>query len=382
MSKSKLKRTRSKALYIDSEVSSDKLQDDITCKGCFKEFTPNRIPKILNCLHNLCSECINMSIELNSDKNKVLCPTCKNHSVGKDAETFRTHSYVHMLSDIAQCYRNQMSGSLKCIGCNNVAGLRCLTCNENYCQEHTDFHVRSRATSHHKVLSFKQILNAPLIVSTIKREEHCPNHKKKVLEFFCFTCKLPICTVCALANHKGCIYEELSIAVSALKEKFDNLKPAFNRKAYNLKKMTSTLDTGMKQVEGDFGHSMANVSDVTDKIMRQLRQKESGINLQIEDHRKDSQGELRIHQSLVEDKIANLESGTDFVDTVFEYWSPLEVLSVENDIVKRLTELSAEPEEFGCDSIKPKAFDLPPDLETNVVDAIGFLENGAMPKKE
>ena len=50
--------------------------------------------------------------------------------------------------------------------------------------------------------------------------------------------------------------------------------------------------------------------------------------------RKDGQGELRIHQSLVEDKIANLESGVDFVDTVFEYWSPLEVLTVENDIGK------------------------------------------------
>ena len=78
-----------------------------------------------------------MSIELNNDKNKVLCPTCKNHSVGKDSETFRTHSYVQMLSDIAHCYQEQLNGSLKCIGCLNVAGLRCLTCNENYCQEHT-----------------------------------------------------------------------------------------------------------------------------------------------------------------------------------------------------------------------------------------------------
>ena len=105
-----------------------------------------------------------------------------------------------------------------------------------------------------------------------------------MVEFFCFTCKLPICTVCALSNHKNCVYEELSIAVSALKEKFDNLKPAFNRKAYNLKKMTATLDTGVKQIEGDFGHSMANVGDITDRIMRQLRQRESALNLQIEDH--------------------------------------------------------------------------------------------------
>lgn len=38
----------------------------------------------------------------------------------------------------------------------------------------------------------------------------------------------------------------------------------------------------------------------------------------------------------MEDKIANLETGVDFVDTVFEYWSPLEVLTVENEIGKLL----------------------------------------------
>lgn len=138
MSKVKLKKQRSKVQYsFDSEVSSDKLQDDITCKGCFKEFTSTRVPKILFCLHNLCSECINMSIELNSDKNKVLCPTCKMECVGSSSDSFRTHSYVQILSDVADCYRNELSGKLKCIGCSNVAGLRCLTCNENYCQEHT-----------------------------------------------------------------------------------------------------------------------------------------------------------------------------------------------------------------------------------------------------
>ena len=41
-----------------------------------------------------------------------------------------------------------------------------------------------------------------------------------------------------------------------------------------------------------------------------------------------------MNQSLVEEKISNIESGSDFVDTVFDYWNPLEVLSVENEISK------------------------------------------------
>ena len=144
--------------------------------------------------------------------------------------------------------------------------------------------MRSRATSHHKVLSFKQILSAPLIVSTIKKDENCPSHTTKLIEFFCFTCKLPICTTCALSTHKSCVYEELSIAVSALKEKFENMKPAFNRKAYNLKKKGAVLDTGIKQIDGDYSNSTATVGDMSDTILRQLRQKEATMNLHIEEH--------------------------------------------------------------------------------------------------
>ena len=136
MSKIHIKRSSS-TIKVDDNTAALKLQDDITCKGCFKEFNSNRIPKILHCLHNLCSECINMYFGLNPEKNTVMCPTCKINCVGKGAETFRTHSYVQIISDVSACYKDQMNGTLKCIGCSNVAGLRCLTCNENYCQEHT-----------------------------------------------------------------------------------------------------------------------------------------------------------------------------------------------------------------------------------------------------
>ena len=127
----------SKFQYLENEINSDKLVDDITCKGCYQIFSNGRIPKILLCLHTLCSECITKSILANPEKNKVNCPSCKMHCVAKDAEKFRTHSYVQILSDIASCYEGHLNGSLKCIGCKNTAGLRCLTCNENYCQEHT-----------------------------------------------------------------------------------------------------------------------------------------------------------------------------------------------------------------------------------------------------
>ena len=137
MSKVQIRRSRSAIKYVEEDTSAIKLQDEITCKGCFKEFSSNRIPKILHCLHNLCSECINMSFVLNPEKNTVMCPTCKINCVGKSADTFRTHSYVQIISDVVACYRDQMNETLKCIGCSNVASLRCLSCNENYCQEHT-----------------------------------------------------------------------------------------------------------------------------------------------------------------------------------------------------------------------------------------------------
>ena len=91
-------------------------------------------------------------------------------------------------------------------------------------------------------------------------------------------------TACALTQHKDCIYEELGTAITALKQKFENLKPAFNKKQYSLKKAGSALDATQKNVEGELGHSMAGLGDSMDKIMRTLRQKESSMNHNIEDH--------------------------------------------------------------------------------------------------
>ena len=42
----------------------------------------------------------------------------------------------------------------------------------------------------------------------------------------------------------------------------------------------------------------------------------------------------------MEDKIANIESGSDFVDTVFDFWNPVEVLTVENEISMLLIMIS------------------------------------------
>ena len=50
--------------------------------------------------------------------------------------------------------------------------------------------------------------------------------------------------------------------------------------------------------------------------------------------------------------------------------------------VKRLTELTENPEEFNAQNVKPKAYDMPPLQGESVVDAINLLEHDKGPQTE
>eukprot|EP00116_Pleurobrachia_bachei_P005665 sb/3465927/ len=130
-SKQSSKRRSRKVDYLDTEIASDKLVEDITCKGCRKKFSSGRVPKILHCLHAMCTECINVSFLFNEGKNKVKCASCGVLSAGRNAESFRTQSYVQILADIASCYEGHLSGTLHCIGCAVLqADTKCPTNNQ------------------------------------------------------------------------------------------------------------------------------------------------------------------------------------------------------------------------------------------------------------
>ena len=123
-----------------------------------------------------------------------------------------------------------------------------------------------------------------MLISTIKREERCAQHSNKIIEFFCFTCKVPLCTVCALGSHKSCAFEELGLAVGSVKQRYDEYKPILSKKSYAITKLKANVTQSEKQCESDYSIAVASVKDLTDKIHLQLRQKESAINLSIEDH--------------------------------------------------------------------------------------------------
>ena len=123
--------SKEKTILGSSEIENDKFIDEITCKRCFQRFDTLRLPIVLRCFHIICKQCVL------ADKEKSQCPICKKSYKELDIKNLKTHSFIQLLADVVDCYERQQKGCIKCIGCSNVSLSRCLTCNENYCQQHS-----------------------------------------------------------------------------------------------------------------------------------------------------------------------------------------------------------------------------------------------------
>lgn len=77
----------------------------------------------------------------------------------------------------------------KSAGCKQEATLRCLDCEEVYCNDCSDkLHKTAKGLMHHRIFSNNIAL--------------CATHAGQPLEFECLTCTGTFCTYCTIEQHK------------------------------------------------------------------------------------------------------------------------------------------------------------------------------------
>eukprot|EP00731_Ephydatia_muelleri_P009170 Em0004g1508a len=80
----------------------------------------------------------------------------------------------------------------------------CCTCNEFLCSCCHEYHKHSRKLSNHVIIGLGK-KSLKLLPSLMKPTDHLcsqPDHKSKVLKFYCETCQLLTCRDCTLVHHK------------------------------------------------------------------------------------------------------------------------------------------------------------------------------------
>ncbi|XP_044748323.1 transcription intermediary factor 1-alpha-like isoform X2 [Coccinella septempunctata] len=215
------------------EVESPTTGETFTfkCVFCEQILTFSDGPKLLECLHNSCSNCItsklyDQSIGV-SAKGAIECPIC-NLPSGPDKIIENQFLLEASNTDDAANSAASKAADLKCSSCSEdiIATSWCVDCAEFICDSCVQAHQRLKITKDHTIKPKDEgMMEVNNISSGMGVNLFCEVHPHEKLSLFCENCDKLTCRDCQLIEHREHKYKFTNeIASEARKYISDMLK--------------------------------------------------------------------------------------------------------------------------------------------------------------
>src|SRR6218665_2742151 len=192
------------------EKATEQLREITECPICMSTFTD---PRMLPCIHTFCFECLNRTGEAEQKKpgDKMPCPMCRKEFIipadgikGVQKNFFMENLLVYKLTlqmgnatTICDMCNIRNEGK---VGQIPKATMRCLECQDYYCDSCVKVHQFQKVTKHHQMINIGSGVKSETrrLVST----KSCPKHSHNPLNFYCAECKKIVCVSCFVESHK------------------------------------------------------------------------------------------------------------------------------------------------------------------------------------
>ncbi|KAF4074972.1 hypothetical protein AMELA_G00229420 [Ameiurus melas] len=217
--------------------------DQFSCPVCLDLL---KDPVAIPCGHSFCKVCINGCWDQEDEKGVYSCPQCR--------DTFTPRPVLHrnnMLAEVveklkktefqaaspAHCYAGP--GDVECDFCTarkQKAIKSCLMCLTSFCETHLKPHAELPGLKKHTLIE----------ASSKLQEKICSEHDK-LIEIYCRTDQMCICSLCMLDNHKG--HDAVSLSAertekqSELKEEQMKSQQRIQEKQKKVQELKQTVNT-------------------------------------------------------------------------------------------------------------------------------------------
>lgn len=191
-------------------------------------------PRILDCLHSFCKECLVIKQEQASKKDVVICKLCENHTrlPNDSIDSLTTNIFVTNIGRVEEIINS--NSSFYCTFCEDqgdtaMASSRCLTCGDWLCLLCAERHCGTTVTKRHKVVTLDDVRVDPQHRPQLRKlyESKCVSHDEK-LRKFCSKCDTPVCSECEHFNHKGHTLIPLENVLAGVQDNLSNALAMYN----------------------------------------------------------------------------------------------------------------------------------------------------------
>ncbi|XP_038054666.1 E3 ubiquitin-protein ligase TRIM71-like [Patiria miniata] len=248
----------------------------LECSICTNRF---RQPKLLDCLHSFCLQCL-QELRKSQDPSgtKLTCPLCRRKTMLKGpgvADLPNNFAFSALVEEVTMQEKllEGQGSDIKCQACDeeNQAISRCMDCDHFLCQECEKAHGRMTVMKSHKIYTLAQLRSGEIVYKSKLREEvpKCSKHLDQNLNVYCNSCEQVICTTCSVVDHAKHSLTDLPEAFKQCKIKVEQLVVKAERSKTELTTTIQQTCKSRKKLNTMFTDTTRKISEKAAKIKKE-----------------------------------------------------------------------------------------------------------------
>src|SRR6218665_151528 len=187
------------------ETAANQLREITECSICLNVFMD---PRVLPCIHTFCLDCLKRISETaqKGPGDKLPCSLCRKEFVipalgidGVPKNFFLENLLQYKMTlemgsativcDVCSARDKSKTGQVP------TATMRCLECQENYCDACVNVHQFLKISRDHKLVNIERDAEAAGS-KRVYPMKYCSEHTKNALEYYCAECRKIVCVYC------------------------------------------------------------------------------------------------------------------------------------------------------------------------------------------
>ena len=324
-----------------------KLADQLECSICLDSFTD---PKLLQCFHVFCKDCLEPLVLQNQHGLSLRCPNCRRSTIisASGVSGLQPAFHVHHLFEIQDALQKVKQGlegqKTKCEKCKKreVNGF-CRDCGKFVCEVCMEIHQTWEEYSTHKVISLEQLKSdATEMVPPAKKTLYCSKHPGKELDLFCETDQELICRDCIVKTHRDHQYDLVSEAFPKHRDTIASHLEPVRQQLNTTDKAVQDLSTAQDQIMDQRATIEADIQTKIRQLHEAIEVRKAELIDQLDQMTQQKLKTLSIQRDELELVQTWLKSCLQFVSDSLKTVSEGEILAMEKPVVQQVKEMCAE----------------------------------------
>ena len=339
------------ALHCKMASNWHKIKEELTCAICQDLLNE---PKILPCLHSFCTGCLKewsgRLANLDPSKRHLECPLCRAKvllSTSRAVEELPSHFSAIRLVEIVHLQEQVTSEKVTpiCQNCNEGenAVSTCCECAIFLCDFCKKSHLRSKATTQHKIRSLDEMRKGTgEVPSTLpEKVEMCPTHPTKPLELYCKREEVLICRDCIIKKHKDHDYDVISDVVEGEKKILREALPGIQQLVGEVEKAITRVKGRRKDVESRKDENLQKLDDIFHSLHAALDERQQQLREEITGDSKEKDKNLQVQEDELCFLLSELKSCHSFIEDKVQRGVNQDVLAMKRSMLERRDKLKS-----------------------------------------